>query len=77
MQGVEGLVKNGEGIKEERKGRKPLRHRQQYGEYKKERGWGRQKRVEVGLMVMEGELTWAGEHKIQHTDDVSYYRIVS
>ena len=33
-------------------------------------GGGRLKRVNGGLMVMEGDLTLDGEHTIHYTDDV-------
>ena len=37
-----------------------------------ERVWEKQKRVKWGQMVMEEDLTWNGEHTIQHTDDILY-----
>ena len=49
----------------------PHRHRQQYGNYWRERGWGRGvEEGRGGQMVMEEDLIWGGEHAGQCTDDV-------
>ena len=51
--------------------RKSHRHRQ-HGSYQKERGVGGSPGGEgVKCMVIEGDLTLAGEHTMQNTDDIS------
>ena len=64
--GVGVWVKGVKGLNKEKH-----RHRQQCGDCQRERGsGGRWRRVKEGEMVMEGHLTWGGEHTIQYTDDV-------
>ena len=50
------------------KQRKTHGHRQQQGGHQREAGLERVKRVKY--MVTEGDLTLAGEHTMQWTDDV-------
>ena len=48
----------------------PQRHRQQYGDYQREREVGEVEEGIGGKMVMEVDLTWGCEHTVQYTDDV-------
>ena len=64
-----GLGGKGDGIKQRKE--KPHRNRQQHGDYQKKRAGGVEVEESKGEeIVREGDLTWGGEHTIQHTDDI-------
>ena len=47
----------------------PHRHRQQYGDCRRERGLEGGRRGLRRLVMMEGYVTWGGEHTIRYADD--------
>ena len=50
---------------------KTHRHRQQYGGYQKEGGWGSSKGlIGVKCIGMEKDLTLGGGHTVQYTHDI-------
>ena len=56
--------------------KKPHRHRQQYGDYQREREWGQVEQGKGKIKEMEGDLTLGGEYTILYNIQMVYYRIV-